>query len=337
MCRAIDLARMGLGSVSPNPMVGCVVVKNGTIIGEGWHKEFGGPHAEVNALRAISHPDMSTESTVYVNLEPCSFYGKTPPCTDLLIKSKVKEVVISTGDPNPKVAGTGVKKLLQHGIKVIENVLHNEGRELNRRFFTNQELERPYVILKWAQTSDGFIAREDYSSKWISSEDSRKLVHKWRAEEDSILVGRNTVQHDNPMLNVRNWRGSSPIRVVIDPNNKLPDGLNIHDRSVQTLIYNFKKNEQSENLAYVNLKNSENFLQSLLTDLLNRGVGSVIVEGGANTIQGFVNSELWDEARVFTSKLVFKKGIPAPDLKSELATNVESGGDLLEIFENGRK
>jgi diaminohydroxyphosphoribosylaminopyrimidine deaminase/5-amino-6-(5-phosphoribosylamino)uracil reductase len=332
MRRALDLASLGLGKVSPNPMVGCVVVHEDLIIGEGWHQEFGGPHAEVNALNTIQNADLLKESTVYVNLEPCSHFGKTPPCTDLLISSKVGKVVIGSQDPNPKVAGNGIKNLRQHGIDVTEGILKNESKDLNRRFFVNQIKNRPYVVLKWAQTKDGFIAREDNSSKWISTQESRKIVHKWRAEEDAILVGRKTVDFDNPRLTVRDWDGRNPVRVVIDPDNSLPNNCHVKDGTVQTLIYNYEENTEFENLTYIVIVKRNDFINAVLFDLMHRGLGSILIEGGAQTLQSFINSGLWDEARVFTSQSEFEKGIPAPKLKIPAISSTASGGDILEIF-----
>jgi len=332
MQRALDLASLGLGKVSPNPMVGCVVVHDGLIIGEGWHQEFGGPHAEVNALGMINNQNLLPESTVYVNLEPCSHFGKTPPCTDLLITSKVKKVVVGSRDPNPKVAGSGIKKMLQQGIEVLEGVLEVESIELNKRFFTNQIQKRPYIILKWAQTEDGFIAREDNSSKWISSQESRKLVHKWRADEDSILVGRKTVEIDNPELTVRDWEGKNPVRLVIDPCNELSEDCHVKDRTVKTLIYNSKEHFESENLSYIKIGNNKDFIHGVIMDLMNREIGSLLVEGGAHTLQSFIDLGIWDEARVFTSKSTFQKGISAPELKLQANSSASLGGDLLECF-----
>jgi diaminohydroxyphosphoribosylaminopyrimidine deaminase/5-amino-6-(5-phosphoribosylamino)uracil reductase len=313
-------------------MVGCVVVHEGIIIGEGWHQQFGGPHAEVNALRMIDNQDLLPESTVYVNLEPCSHFGKTPPCTDLLIASKVKKVVVGSRDPNPKITGSGIQKLQQQGVEVLEGVLAVDSIELNKRFFTNQIEKRPYIILKWAQTKDGFIAREDNSSKWISSQESRKLVHKWRADEDGILVGRRTVEIDNPELTVRDWEGNNPVRVVIDPSNELSEDYHVKDGTVKTLIYNSKEQFESENLAYIKIVNSKDIITTIIMDLMKREIGSLLVEGGAHTLQSFIDLGCWDEARVFTSKSTFQKGISAPELKLQANSSASLGEDLLEYY-----
>jgi len=337
MRRALELAKLGKGHVSPNPLVGCVIVHEEKIIGEGWHKEYGGPHAEVNAMNNVSDHKLLAQSTAYVSLEPCSHFGKTPPCADLLVESNLKRVVICNLDPNPEVSGNGIMKIQDHGIEVKQGVLENEGRELNRRFFTFYEKNRPYIILKWAQTADSFVAREDFSSKWISNSQSRKLVHKWRANEDAILVGRNTVLQDDPQLNVRDWDGINPTRVVIDPELKLKvDQHKIFDGSIPTIVYNIRKGENGSNPVYVQVKERKILLTEMLTDLYGRGICSLLVEGGANTLQSFINFELWDEARVFTSQIRFEKGVDAPKFKQEIEPrkSTKVADDVLDIYRN---
>ena len=331
MRRALELAESGRGYVSPNPMVGCVIVQNERIIGEGYHQLFGGPHAEVNAVHSVENLELLKGSTVYVTLEPCAHWGKTPPCADLLVEKQVKKVVIAAVDSNPLVGGKGVKILQKAGIKVETGVLEKEARWQNRRFFTQIEKLRPYVILKWAQTEDGFVAREDFSSKWISGSQSRQLVHKWRAEEDAILVGKNTAMHDNPSLNVRDWVGKNPTRIVLDSNLELPEDLNIFDRSIPTICFNSKKSESLENLDFVNL--GENFLiLDILNELHKRKIQSLIVEGGRKVLSHFIESELWDEARVFTGKTKFGTGISAPKLNQNPTETLHIGEDLLTIY-----
>jgi diaminohydroxyphosphoribosylaminopyrimidine deaminase/5-amino-6-(5-phosphoribosylamino)uracil reductase len=331
MRRALELAESGRGYVSPNPMVGCVIVQNERIIGEGYHRLFGGPHAEVNAVHSVENLELLKGSTVYVTLEPCAHWGKTPPCADLLVEKQVKKVVIAAVDSNPLVGGKGVKILQKAGIKVETGVLEKEARWQNRRFFTQIEKLRPYVILKWAQTEDGFVAREDFSSKWISGSQSRQLVHKWRAEEDAILVGKNTAMHDNPSLNVRDWVGKNPTRIVLDSNLELPEDLNIFDRSIPTICFNSKKSESLENLDFVNL--GENFLiLDILNELHKRKIQSLIVEGGRKVLSHFIESELWDEARVFTGKTKFGTGISAPKLNQNPTETLHIGEDLLTIY-----
>ena len=221
MHRALELARNGAGKVSPNPMVGCVIVHNGTIIGEGWHQQFGGPHAEPNAIAAVNNQELLKDATLYVTLEPCAHFGKTPPCAHLIIEKQIPRVVVCNLDPNPLVAGKGIKLLKDAGIEVKTGILAQEGAFLNRRFFTYINHKRPFIILKWAETADGFVARENYDSKWISNALSRKLVHKWRTEEDAILVGKNTALYDNPQLTSRDWEGKNPISVK-SKTSKLP-------------------------------------------------------------------------------------------------------------------
>ena len=291
MARALELASLGQGHVSPNPLVGSVIVHDGKIIGEGWHKKYGGPHAEVNAVNNVVDKSVLKESTVYVTLEPCSHFGKTPPCADMLIANKVKKVVVANLDPNPLVNGSGLHKLRASGIEVITGILDKKGRELNRRFFTFMEKQRPYIVLKWAETSDGFIARKNFDSKWISDEFSRQLVHKWRTEEDAVLVGMRTAQHDNPRLDVRDWSGRNPLRIVIDRFLKLSPKLNLFDGSQKTFCYNVLKHEELNNISMIRI-DEENFLTHLVHDLYKQKIQSVTIEGGAQTLQRFIDAGL---------------------------------------------
>ena len=331
MLRALELAQLGKGMVSPNPLVGCVVVHEGRVIGEGWHQHFGEAHAEVNALAAVKDQGLLKESTVYVNLEPCSHHGKTPPCADLLVKKQVKKVVVANRDPNPLVDGSGIRKLQQAGIEVVTGVEEEQGREVNKRFFTAQEKKRPYVIFKWAQTSDGFMARENYDSKWISGEDSRKLVHKWRTEEDAILVGTNTAKYDNPRLTVRDWEGRSPVRLVINKGLSLVEDLHLFDGSQLTICYNTLKDEERKNLIFKKV-GEKNQLTEIMADLYDRGLHSVIVEGGANTINSFLKAGLWDEARVFVAPKKFEKGIRAPVIEGSPVEEAIIQDDKLLLY-----
>lgn len=332
MKRAMELAENGRGNVSPNPLVGCVIVCDDKVIGEGWHRQYGGPHAEVNAVNAVKDKKILPESTVYVNLEPCSHFGKTPPCADLLVKHKVKRVVVSTLDPNPQVAGRGMAKLKQNGIEVITGVLEKEGEALNRRFFGFHRNKRPYVMLKWAQTADGYIARENYDSKWISNEYSRQLVHRWRGEEDAILVGKNTALLDDPQLNTRDSEGKNPLRLVLDPRLELPKTLKIFDGTLPTICYNAKENESFPNLDFIKL-NGGDAIEEMLKDLFQRDIQSVMVEGGSKLLQSFIDRGYWDEARVFKAPVSFGSGITAPQLKNGVLNSVqEMMGDKLEIY-----
>ena len=335
MQRAFELARLGKGTVSPNPLVGCVIVHDERIIGEGWHQRYGEAHAEVNAIRSVNDKNLLKESTVYVNLEPCSHTGKTPPCADLLIQSAVKKVVIANEDSNPLVAGNGIRKLKSAGIDVVTGVLEKQGRELNQRFFTFIENERPYIILKWAQTADGFIARENYESRWISNEFSRQLVHRWRSEEDAVLIGTKTAAHDNPHLSVRDWSGRNPVRIVVDRFLRLPKSLHLFDSSQKTICYNVLKNEEHNNPNYIRLDEAT-FLDQLIHDLFKRKIQSVIVEGGALTLNLFIKSGMWDEARVFRSQRSFGQGIEAPALKGNLISEESVFNDTLMIYHHGK-
>ncbi|MFN3996800.1 bifunctional diaminohydroxyphosphoribosylaminopyrimidine deaminase/5-amino-6-(5-phosphoribosylamino)uracil reductase RibD [Algoriphagus sp.] len=331
MRRALELAELGRGNVSPNPMVGCVIVQGEVIIGEGFHQLFGGPHAEVLAVNSVENQELLKDATVYVTLEPCAHWGKTPPCADLLVDKEVKKVIIAAVDSNPSVGGKGIEILKNAGIEVETGVLKQEALWQNRRFFTQIEKQRPYVILKWAQTSDGFVAREDFSSKWISGIQSRQLVHKWRAEEDAILVGKNTALYDNPSLNVRNWVGKNPIRIVIDSKLELPENLHLFDQSISTICINSKKSEMKENLDFVNLGDNIS-ISDILNELQKRQIQSLIVEGGSKVLSGFIESGLWDEARVFTGKAKFETGIPAPQLNQNPSESLQIGDDNLTIY-----
>ncbi|MEQ9304007.1 MAG: bifunctional diaminohydroxyphosphoribosylaminopyrimidine deaminase/5-amino-6-(5-phosphoribosylamino)uracil reductase RibD, partial [Marinoscillum sp.] len=319
-------------NVSPNPIVGCVIVHEGKIIGEGYHRQFGGPHAEVHAVEAVLDKDLLRESTVYVTLEPCSHFGKTPPCADLLVSYKVKKVVICNVDPNPMVSGRGIDKLRTAGTEVVVGLLQEEGLEVNKRFFTAVIKKRPYIILKWAQTADGFVARENFDSKWISNQYSRQLVHKWRSEEDAILVGKNTAQYDNPSLTTRDWHGRNPIRVVIDRNMELNADLHLFDGSTETICFTEQNSVDMQNLHFV--CQEEITPLSVLAELHHRDIQSVIIEGGSNTLQRFIDANLWDEARVFISTNTFGRGINAPVFSGKLLSEEDIFADQLKIYTN---
>ena len=332
MQRALELAELGRGSVSPNPMVGCVIVHDEKIIGEGYHQKYGEAHAEVNAIASVKDQSLLKESTAYVTLEPCAHHGKTPPCSDLLIEKKIKRVVIACRDPFDLVDGKGIEKLRSAGIEVTVGMMEQEALELNKRFFTSVQKERPYVILKWAQTSDGFVARENFDSKWISSSHSRQLVHKWRTEEDAILVGKNTAVHDNPSLTSREWLGKNPIRVLLDSNLEVHKDFNLFDSSAPTLILNAFKEEKKENIEWI--KTDLNNPWSVLRKLHERNIQSVIIEGGSQVLNSFRNENCWDEARVFTSPTTFGKGIPAPKIEGKPEKEETIFADRLTIYKN---
>jgi diaminohydroxyphosphoribosylaminopyrimidine deaminase/5-amino-6-(5-phosphoribosylamino)uracil reductase len=314
MRRALDLAHQGTGYARPNPLVGCVVTHQGRIIGEGWHQQHGGPHAEVNALAAVADPELLKESRVYVTLEPCAHHGKTPPCADLLIAKGVPEVVICNDDPFPLVAGRGLEKLRAAGVHVETGLLAPEGRWLNRRFFTFHEKKRPYLVLKWAETADGFLAGRYFQPVRISGPQANLLTHRWRAEEQAILVGTRTALHDNPRLSVRDWPGQQPTRLVIDKNLSLPPTHNLLDSSQPTLIYTYRQPYHKANLDLVHLSEADDLLPQVLADLYERNVQSVLVEGGPTVLNALLNAGLWDEIRVFRSPMMLGQGIAAPRL-----------------------
>lgn len=333
MKRALDLAGLGLGKVSPNPMVGSVIVFEDRIIGEGWHHEYGGPHAEVNAINSVESTGLLPDSTLYVNLEPCCHHGQTPPCTDLIISSGIKKVIVANQDTNPKVSGKGINRLRNHGIEVISGVLEEAGAFLNRRFFTFHNQARPYIILKWAQTMDGFVARTNFDSKWISNESSRQLVHKFRSQEDAIMVGRNTAQYDDPELTVREWGGENPLRIVLDPNLRLKNELKLFDGTVSTLCYNLKKNHTETNFEYIQVSEMR-FLEEVLDDLYGRNIQSLLVEGGTRLINSFLAAGFWQEARVFTSGKEFGEGIKAPVIPTRFSSERLISGDNYRTYFN---
>ncbi len=333
MQRALELAGNGKGRVSPNPMVGCVIVHGDKIIGEGWHAKYGEGHAEVNAINSVNDISLLPTSTCYVTLEPCSHHGKTPPCADLLVQMNIGKVVIGCIDQNPLVGGKGVEKLKAAGIIVETGLLEEECKKINKRFFKSIGQNRPYVILKWAQTKDGFVARENFNSKWISNEASRTLVHQWRAEEDAILVGFNTAKYDNPTLNVRDWNGENPLRIVFDKALDLSEELHLFDKTIPTLVYNLEKDFKSKNLEFVKVEEAD-FITNFLKDIGDRGVRSLIVEGGSKVLNDFISSDLWDEARVFSNATTFVKGIKAPRLEIKSSEVINVLNDTLEIYIN---
>jgi diaminohydroxyphosphoribosylaminopyrimidine deaminase/5-amino-6-(5-phosphoribosylamino)uracil reductase len=326
MLRALQLAEIGRGTVSPNPMVGCVIVHNDVIIGEGWHKKYGDWHAEVNAVNSVKDKTLLAEATAYVTLEPCSHFGKTPPCADLLVKYQLKKVVICNHDPFPLVAGKGIQKLLDAGIEVVTGVLEEKGRLLNARFFTVVEKNRPYIILKWAESADSFIAGENFEQIKISNALSNKLSHKWRSEEDAIMVGTNTAFHDKPRLNVREWTGRNPIRIMIG------------SRKVVTSSTNegFLIGGLTLNLPNVHSIIIE--LMSIAPPSGSGGLQSIIIEGGTKLLQSFIEAELFDEIRLFRSQKQLKKGILAPVLPKNIKMMSRQNllGDQLTIYQSDK-
>jgi len=303
MQRAIYLAQKALGNVSPNPLVGCVIVKNNRIIGEGYHGRFGGPHAEIEALNKVKDKRELNGAEVYVTLEPCAHHGKTPPCAEKLSSLPISRVFIANLDPNPKVSGKGIEILKSSGIDISTGLLGTDAGFMNRRFLTNFYEHRPYIILKWAQSADGFIAKKGGEKVWISNPISRQLVHKWRAEEDAIAVGANTVINDDPELNVRDWFGKSPVPVIITDKD-LPDHFKL------------KNNSQLQVFKLSEGKDDRSSIASVLDKLHQSSIGSVIIEGGAQLLNSFIQENLWDEARVFHSNTVLREGLKAPEFKA---------------------
>ena len=336
MQRCLQLATNGLGNVAPNPMVGSVIVYNDKIIGEGYHARYGEAHAEVNAINSVKDKALLKDATLYVSLEPCSHQGKTPPCSDLIIESGIKNVVIACSDTNPLVAGKGIEKLKRAGVEVVSGILENEARELNKRFFTFHEQKRPYIILKWAQTADGFIDRKRTDNTepalQISNEHSKRLLHKWRSEEQAIMVGTNTARLDNPQLNVRLVSGKNPLRVVLDKNAELSEILNLVDGSQATLVFTSKKKDTNNNTAYITIDFEKNVLQQVMNVLHEKQIQSVIIEGGSKLLQSFIAANLWDEARVFIANTFIGDGLAAPKLNEEPVKIEHIGTDELYLF-----
>ena len=337
--RCLELAKIGAGSVSPNPMVGCVIVHNNTIIGEGYHEKYGDPHAEVNAIKAVKNSALLAESTLYVSLEPCAHFGLTPPCSDLIIEKKIPRVVIGTIDSFAKVAGKGIERMLKAGIEVQLGILENECRELNKRFFTFHEKKRPFIILKWAETKDGFIdinrlENENGEPTWITGENALLRVHQMRAVEDAILVGTNTALKDNPALTVRHCEGRNPVRLVIDNKLRLPESLHLFDRSVKTLVFNSLKNEETENIEFVKIDFDSKLIRHILKNLYQRKIQSLIVEGGKQLLDSFISANLWDETFRFVGNKHFKSGIEAPKIPGIPVFSDTIDNDNLFIYKN---
>lgn len=335
MRRCLDLAEKAKGYTHPNPMVGAVLVFDGRIMAEGWHRQYGGDHAEVDCLNRMPlslHYKVS-DCTLYVNLEPCVHHGHTPPCVDRIIKEGIKKVVIANKDPFEKVSGRGIAMLEAAGVEVVTGVLEEEGRWVNRRFFTAQYLKRPYIILKWAQTRNGFIAPSDGTRFHITNPQSARLLHKWRTEEPAILVGTRTALLDDPLLTSRYWPGKQPLRIILDRNLKVQQQHKVFNEDAATWIVNGIKDEQAGNVSYVKMDFHNSLLQPLMTRLYDAGIVSVIVEGGAQILQSFIADGLWDEARIFTGDTVLQHGLPAPLIAGgDLVHTSKIGNDALHCY-----
>jgi diaminohydroxyphosphoribosylaminopyrimidine deaminase / 5-amino-6-(5-phosphoribosylamino)uracil reductase len=331
MHRCLELAQKGAGNVSPNPMVGSVIVYNGVIIGEGYHRKCGEAHAEVNAVNSVKDKSLLKESTIYVSLEPCAHIGKTPACADMIVREGIPEIVIGSIDPYFKVAGKGIQKLETAGRSVITGVLEKECIELNKRFYTYHTKKRPYIILKWAQTKDGFVdyvrvPGADTKAFWITNEYCKTLVHKWRTEEDAFLIGTNTVLLDDPQLTARNWSGRNPLRITIDEYCQLDKSYQIFDNQADTIIFNANKNTKEGNVSFVKIDFSADIISQVLGKLYNLQIQSLVIEGGSQTLESFISSGLWDEARVFTGNHLFGEGVHAPQFDA-MAQSLEVFGD----------
>jgi diaminohydroxyphosphoribosylaminopyrimidine deaminase/5-amino-6-(5-phosphoribosylamino)uracil reductase len=334
--RCLDLAQKGKGNVSPNPMVGAVLVYDNKIIGEGYHQQFGAAHAEVNCLNSVLEKELIPLSTLYLSLEPCSHFGKTPPCANLILENKIKKVVVATTDFSSKVNGKGISLLRENGVEVIEGVLKNEAIELNKRFFYSQENKQPFVILKWAQSQDGFISKQN-EQKQISCAMTDTIVHQWRYEEDAIWVGFNTANIDNPQLNVRHVNGKNPVRVVFDKNLALPTHLNLFNQKQTTYIYNCFNSDINDENHFIKI-DAENYLTQILNHLYEQNISSVIIEGGTKLLQQIIDLNLWNEMRIIHSPIEIKEGVKAPSIKNALLQNKYMiDQDLVHEYKNIKK
>lgn len=339
MRRCLDLAAKAEGMTWPNPQVGSVIAHNGTIIGEGYHFRAGEPHAEVNAVNSVRNPDLLKESVMYVNLEPCSHYGKTPPCADMIAASGIKRVVIGTIDTSDKVAGKGISVLRNSGCEVITGVLEDECRWINRRFFTFNEKKRPYIILKWAQSADGFIDYErernpSVKPAWITGNPERVLVHRWRAAEQAILAGAGTIRSDNPRLNVRYWTGSDPVRVILSRSGILDKESAVFRTNGTNIVFSVKTDSDPASSETVNLNGSRSSATQVAEHLHSKEIQSVLVEGGAEVLNHFISEGLWDEARIFTGRQLFDKGVKAPAIKGRMIMHSEFSLSSLDVLFN---
>lgn len=327
-----------MGTTYPNPLVGCVIVHSDKIIGEGWHQKAGDAHAEIIALKTVSNTSLLPKSTLYVSLEPCVHFGKTPPCVDAIIEHRIPRVVIATQDPYSEVAGKGIEKLRNANIEVVTHILESEAQIVNKRFFTFHNKKRPYIVLKWAQTQDGFIAplhKENNRPVWISNNTSRLLSHKWRTEEQAIMVGTNTVIDDNPQLNVRDWTGGNPVRVILDLNLRIPSYYNIYDQDIKTIILTQKEiNFQKQNIIFELIDPTISLTQNVCNILYKHQIQSVIIEGGKQLLDTFIEDNLWDEARVFVSQSRLNQGVKAPKINAIATTKNAVENDTLYIYTN---
>ncbi len=335
--RCLELAAKAEGMTYPNPLVGSVIVHDGKIIGEGYHLRAGGPHAEVNAINSVLSKDKLKQSTLYVNLEPCSHFGKTPPCADFIISNSIPRVVVGTLDTSDKVSGRGVAKLRSAGCEVIVGISENECRRLNRRFFTFNEKKRPYITLKWAQSADGYLdivrpAKFEPVPNWISGKPERILVHKWRASEQAILVGAGTVRADNPKLNVREWKGNNPIRIILSSSGIIDNRLTANEKDNTVILFTNNMDSNFPGAVKVKLTSEKPASEQIIEYLHLAGIQSLFIEGGAKVLTQFISNGLWDEARIFKGVNYFKDGIIAPVINGTLLSVTKFSGSSLEIY-----
>lgn len=341
MRRCLELAAGAQGMTYPNPMVGCVIVHEGRILGEGYHLKAGGPHAEVNAINSVKDKSLLKASVLYVNLEPCSHFGKTPPCADHIIENKIPRVVIGTVDTSDKVSGRGAEKLRKAGCEVKTGVLENESRKLNKRFFTFNEKRRPYIILKWAESADGFIdhvRQTDRGNKpaWISGKPERVLVHKWRASEQSILVGAETVRSDNPKLNVREWKGNNPVKIVLSRSGLFDENADVNETNSTLIVFTNNMKIDIPGAIIVKLEDDKNASVQISDYLYQKGIQSLFIEGGTMVLNHFISTGLWDEVRIFMGKTSFFNGVKGPGFEGRFHHGTEFAGSSLEVFYNDR-
>jgi len=339
MKRCLELAGKAEGLTYPNPLVGAVVVNNGYIVGEGYHIKAGGPHAEVHAIRSVADKSLLEASTLYVSLEPCSHFGKTPPCTDLLIEMKIPRIVIGTIDTSSKVSGSGIKKLVSGGREVIKGVLEEECRWVNRRFFTYNEKRRPYIILKWAQSADGLIdlmrpVGSDTGPYWITGNSERVLVHRWRSQEQSILVGAGTIRTDKPALNVRDWSGNNPVRLILSGSGNLDKYIAKSETNEEIISFTYNTKTTMGNIRMVLLEKNRPASIQIAEFLYENGIQSLFIEGGAQTLTHFIETGLWDEARIFTGTRNFREGVRAPLIEGRIINRSKYGTSSLEVLVN---
>lgn len=337
MQRCLQLAALGINTAPPNPLVGCVIVHNDVIIGEGWHYKAGSPHAEVNAIHAVSNTELLKESTVYVNLEPCAHFGKTPPCADLLIKHRVKKVVIGCQDSFAEVNGAGITKLKKANIEVVIGVLNYKAKLLNQAFFTFHAKKRPFILLKWAQTFDGFFdknrVKDDTGINWITGEEAKNFTHNLRAKSQAILVGSNTINVDNPSLNTRNVSGASPLRMVLDRSNKTNLNVKVYNDGSPTVVFTKTLRKIPEHVQQIQLADADNPLKQILDYCYQNNIQNLMVEGGATLLQQFIEKDLWDKAHVLVGNITYGVGILAPVLSKEFIIS-SVGADSLLTYTN---